>query len=466
MGLPHMDILFINPPWVRRKGNLWRGVASVMPPLGLAWMAAVLERDGHRVRILDAHAEGVGLDRIAARLVDFGRPELIGITATTCLIGNARQIAQAARATFPDARIVMGGVHPTVLPEEVLQEPAVDAVVRGEGEETIRELAAGRPLEAIDGVSFRDGERSVHNPDRALIRDLDSLPMPAYHLLPMHLYHPAVGAYRRLPAVSMLATRGCPGRCTFCYRIFGPRLRVRSGERLADEAAHLQERYGIREISFYDDTFTSVKPEVHAFCRAIRERRMDLTWCCFSRVDTVDEELLRAMKDAGCHQVMYGIESASNQILENINKRTDLARAIEAVRITQRVGIDVRAAFMLGNPGETVSTMEETLSFAIRLNPELAIFNVTTPFPGTEIFEWAERNGLLRTKDWEEYDLAGPVMDLPTVSADEIRAFYRRAHRRFYMRPSYMLRRLCRLRRPSELAQAFRALKILLRLGS
>jgi radical SAM superfamily enzyme YgiQ (UPF0313 family) len=459
-----MRILLINPPWVRQKDNIWNNVASIMPPLGLAWIAAVLEQDGHHVRILDAHAERLDLERISSRLGSLGDFDLIGITATTALIVNALQIARITKVKYPRAHIVLGGVHPTVLPDEVLREPAVDIVVRGEGENTMRDLAAGKPIDQVQGISYRGRYAIRHAPDRPLIRDLDALPFPAYHLLPMNKYHPAPGASKRHPTISMLATRGCPGRCTFCYRIFGPRLRVRSGLKIAEEVKYLHENFGIREICFYDDTFTVAKRQVYAFCRAIEAMGIDLAWVCFSRVDTVDEALLRCMKKAGCHQILYGVESASPEILRNIGKRTDLERIEKNIQLTKKVGIDVRISLMLGNPGETEQTMRETLQYAIRLDPDVAMFNITTPFPGTDMFHWAEQNGYLITKNWEEYDLAHPVMDLPTVSAKKIQEFYRRAYRKFFLRPSYLIRRVSHITNPASFMDACRALGAILRM--
>jgi radical SAM superfamily enzyme YgiQ (UPF0313 family) len=483
-----MKVLLVNPPWHLRRGNIWRDTASVMPPLGLAWIAAVLELHGHQVQILDAHAERCTLEAVRARLAAMGDFDWVGISSTTSLIANALEIVRMAKARWPQSRVAMGGVHPTVLPEEVLAEPAVDVVVRGEGEETMKELVSGADFAGVLGISYRQDTATAgqgrdgperhgqdahathgqdaratgavrHNEHRPLIADLDSLPMPAYHLLPMARYHPAAGATKRLPAVSMLATRGCVGRCTFCYRIFGPSLRCRSGLALAQEARHLQERYGIREVCFYDDTFTAVKKEIREFCHGLREMKVDLTWSCFSRIDAVDEDTLRAMKEAGCHQIMYGFESASEEILRNVGKRVDLEQAAQAVRITRKVGIDIRAAFMLGNPGETEQTLEETLQYAMRLRPELVIFNITTPFPGTEMFDWADRQGLLKTRDWEDYDLAHAVMDLPTVSAEKVREFYQKAYRRFYLRPRYIAARLASIRSLSDVAQAIRGLR-------
>lgn len=460
-----MRILLINPPWViRSQKNVWRNVASVMPPLGLAWLAAVLEQDQHQVAILDAHAERLDVTAIVPWMCEHGPFDLVGITATTPLVGNALEIARQIKMKWPGVKVVLGGVHPTVLPAEVLSEPAVDLVVRGEGENTIREIADGRPREDIHGVSYRRDGQVVHNPDRELIRDLDSLPFPAYHLLPMHRYRPAAGAAKRTPATSVLATRGCPGRCTFCYRIFGDRLRCRSGAKVAEEVKLLQDRYGIREICFYDDTFTAVKREVRAFCQAVKDLKLDLTWSCFTRIDTFHEETFRMMKDAGCHQVMVGIESASQDILKNIHKKIDINNVEHVIRSMQKLGLGVRAAFMLGNPGETEASMEANIQFALRLDPDLVQFNITTPFPGTEMFQWADENHCLLTKNWEDYDLSRPVMKLDTAAPEVIQRFYDSAHRRFFLRPKFIMRRLWQLRSPTELVSAVRGLRMVLKL--
>ena len=452
-----MKVLLINPPWVvRSRKNVWRSVASIMPSLGLAWLAAVLERDGHHVKILDAHAEHLGLEGVVPWAREHGPFELLGITATTPLIGNALALAKLLKAEFPKARIVLGGVHPTVLPAEALAEAEVELVVRGEGEETLREIAAEKPLDQIAGISYRREGAVVHNPERKLIDDLDALPFPAYHLLPMKKYRPAAGVAKRLPATSMLATRGCFGRCTFCYRLFGHRLRCRSGQNVAVEARLLHDRYGIRELCFYDDTFTAVHREVRAFCLALQEMKLNLSWNCFGRIDTFDEETFRLMKTCGCHAVMFGVETCNREILKNIGKNLDPERVEGVVRAAQKIGLEVRLTFMLGNPGETVESMEENIKFAMRLEPDLAQFNITTPYPGTEMFEWAEKNHCLRTKNWAEYDLSVPVLELPTVSAEKVLQYYRQSHRRFYLRPRFVWKRLRRVRSLADLGSLLR----------
>jgi anaerobic magnesium-protoporphyrin IX monomethyl ester cyclase len=457
-------VLLVHPPWPdTTRTNFKRRVSGVLPPLGIASIAAVLEQDGHDVRILDAFAEHLTLGAIVSWVSANGPFDVIGISCVTVMAFNAYKIARHVKDEFPDTMVVLGGAHASQLPEESLGVQAVDVVVRGEGEETMRELAAGNPLNMIDGVSYRNEGSCVHNPDRSLIEDLDSLPYPAYHLLPMSKYRPPVGTCRRMPAISMLATRGCPGRCTYCCRLFGSRLRVRSGKSVAEQARMLQQQYGIKEIWFCDDTFTAVRSEVRAFCRTLGELRMDLTWSCFSRIDTFDEETFRMMKASGCHHVMFGVESCNRQILENINKNLDLDMVKYVLQTTREIGLEVRTAFMLGNPGETERTMEETIQYAIELDPDIAVFAISTPFPGTELFEWAEENNLLLTKNWDDYDRSIPVMNLPTVSNELVMDYYRKAHRRFFFRPAYIWKRLKKLGRLEYLSASVRGAVALLK---
>lgn len=448
-----MDVLLINPPWVKENfKNIWRKVASCMPPLGIAYIAACLEREGVDVEISDLQAERVSVAETRSRIAQYKQPAWIGITATTPLIYNALEIAEICKNLFPDSKVVFGGVHPTVMCEEVLSNENVDYVVRGEGEETFSQLVKGASKEKISGLSYKVSGEIIHNESRPVIENLDSLPFPAYHLLPMARYYPALGAYKRLPAISMLTTRGCPGKCTFCYgAMFGRKIRAMSPRRIVDNILLLKQDYGIREISFYDDTFTTFKKKVRKLCQIIINEKIDLTWSCFSRVDCVDLETLRMMKSAGCHQIMYGIESADEAILKNINKKTNLGRVKEAIALTKKAKIDVRAAFMLGSPGETLQTMRATMRFAIDLEPDLVVFNITTPYPGTQMFQWAKAMGYLKTFDWTKYDLATPVMELPTVDAKQVEHCYRIAHRHFYLRFPYLVNRLTQMRSVTDL---------------
>lgn len=451
-----MDVLFINPPWYKKSGNIWKKVSACLPPFGLTLLAPLARNTGFSVSILDCNALKLGLDQIKKYLPE-SQPRFVGITATTILINNALEIAKIVKDKYPKTRVIIGGVHATVAPQEVINSPDVDYIIMGEGEETLLELLSEKNPAEIQGVGFKKNEVSVINPPRLMIKDLDVLPFQAYDLLSMDKYYPAVGSYKRKPSFGMITSRGCPGRCTFCNGdLFGATIRFRSAEKIIEEIKLLQKNYGIKDIVFYDDTFTSNRKRIKDFCNLILQKQMDLTWSCFSRVDTVDFETLQLMKKAGCHQIMYGVESADPQILDNLNKRISLEKVKETVSFTHQAGIATRLSFMIGNPGETEETVKKTIQYAIALDPDFAMFNITTPYPGTAMFRWAEKNNLLIHKNWDKYDLSAPVMRLSTISSEKILYYYRKAYRQFYMRPRYILKRLLKIRNFQDFINNFR----------
>ncbi len=439
-------VLLINPPHSIADGNIWKNIDRALPPLGLACIAAYLEQKGEQVKILDLQVEHLDFFLFREFLRSL-RPEYIGISATTVEIEAAFTLARLAKDILHQSKIILGGVHASILPEEALMRPDVDFVIRQEGEITLHELVNAKPLATIAGLSYKEGAMCRHNADRAFIENLDAMPLPAYHLLPMKKYRPSLGNYKRLPASSMVTARGCPGRCTFCYTgILGKKIRARSAQSLLEEVKLLQKDYGIREISFYDDTFTALRVNVLDFCERIVKEKIDISWSCMSRIDFVDSEVLSMMRRAGCHQIGYGIESSNCRILEQIGKRIELGQAEKAVKLTQAAGIDVRVMFMLGNPGETEGSMRQTIRFAAGLNADVAIFNITTPYPGTEMYEWASSRGYLAQLEWNKFDLSHVVMNLPTVSAEKIYQCYRQAYKTFYFRLPYIARRFLKIR--------------------
>ena len=445
-----MSVLLINPARVIRVGNVWRKINPELPPLGLGYIASFLEKQGIEVKIIDLGVEDINYFGLQDMIMEMN-PDFIGITANTVLIKSALEIAAVVKKSLPESKVIMGGVHPTIFPDEVLSNPCVDYVVRNEGEITLMEIVSGKPVGEIHGLSYKIGDKHIHNPVRPFIENLDDMPHPAYHLLPMWKYHPSLGNYKRLPAASTITSRGCPGRCTFCYTgAHGKRIRFRSAENILDEIKLLIRNYGIKEICFYDDTFTANKGNVRRFCRLIVQENVDITWTCMSRIDFVDEETLSLMKIAGCHQIGYGIESADEGILNNIEKPIPLDEVQKVVKLTQKCGIDVRAMFIFGSPGETEETMKKTLDFAIKINPDLVVFNVTTPYPGTEMFAWAKEKGYLNTTDWSKYDLSRCVMNLPGLEPSLVEKFYIMAYRKFYLRPSFLLKSLFKLKTPMD----------------
>ncbi len=458
-------VLLINPPWVIGEDkSLWNDVAACWPSLGLAYIAAVLERAGHSVKYLDYSAEHYTVGDTALALGRYQEKfDFIGLTATTPLIDNALAIAGQAKEIFSDVKIVIGGVHASVLPDEVMANPAVDFVVIDEGEETMLELVNGREVSQILGLCYKQGGQVIKNDLRPLIPDLDKIPSPAYHLLPMDKYYPSVGFYKRLPAMVLLGTRGCFGRCTFCYRAFRGVARKRSAENIINEIKILQRDYGIKEFSFYDDTFTLFKDVVKEFCDIIEKEKIDITWSCFTRADKIDEDLLRAMKRAGCHSILFGVESADEQILKNIKKGISLDKIIEAVKLARRVGIETRAGFMIGNQGETEETIKKTIDFAIKLDPDEVQFNIATAYPGTELFAWAKERGYMKSFNWSDYTMSNVVFELPGLNKARMQFYYELAHRKFYFRPKIILRRLSHVRNWTQLMQEIKGALILLK---
>ncbi|MBU2037076.1 B12-binding domain-containing radical SAM protein [Patescibacteria group bacterium] len=448
-------VLLINPPWViGENNNLWKSVASCWPSLGLAYIAAVLEKAGHTVKYLDCSAERLTVkDTIEKIRVKGEKFDFVGLTATTPLINNALAIASGVKAFLPGAKIVLGGVHPSVLPDEVMAHDNVDYVVIDEGEETMCELANGKNPMEILGLCFKQKNRVIKNELRPLIKDLDAIPSPAYHLLPMDKYYPAVGSYKRLPAMIVLATRGCPGRCTFCYRTFRGVLRKRSVKSILEEIKTLQRDYGIKEFMFYDDTFTMFRELIREFCETIIREKIDIIWSCFTRVDCVDESLLFLMKKSGCHLVLIGVESADEQILKNVNKKISLTQAVNFIKMARRVGLETRAAFMFGNQGETEETIKKTIDFAVELDSDEVQFNIATPYPGTEFFCWAKEREYIKSSNWDDYSYANIVLELPGLNQEKLQYYYELAHRKFYFRPKIIFRRFCHIRSWAQLKQ-------------
>ncbi|MES0338372.1 MAG: radical SAM protein [Candidatus Magnetobacterium sp. LHC-1] len=438
-----MHFVFINPNRALARSSIWSVINSITPPIGLALLSALLEHHGHQSQIIDAMALNLDVSGVLS-VMDVHTDSIVGITATTPDMDMAVKIASAVRSRYPHVRLLMGGVHPTIYHEELVRSGICDLVIRGEAEGAIVALANEHPLEDIANLTWRTADAQVvQNPQSNDFADLNTLPMPSYAKLPMRMYHSALGSARRAPSIGMITSRGCPGKCTFCFSsMFGSRVRVTAAEGVFEHILHLRSVYGIREISFYDDTFTANRKRVEQLCNMLIAEGVNISWSCFARVDTVSPDILKLMKAAGCHQIMYGFETVEDDILRAINKKVTSNRYGDVIRWTRDAAIDIRGAFMLGLPGEGPGGMTKTIAFSKAIDIQFAIFNITTPFPGTALFQWAMDNGYIKHTHWSHYDMAHAVMELPCVSAAEVEAAYKRAYREFYLRPRYVLNRL------------------------
>ena len=436
-----MKVLFVNPPQTASK---YKFMGVIAPPLGIAYMAGVLQENNIDVEILDASAEDMDFKDVEKELLK-RKPDLVALTALTPTIGRALETAQVVKETLPDSIVVMGGYHPTFNFIETLEDENVDIVIRGEGEyimlNLVQALENQSSLHDVKGIVFEDknSKEIVVNPEAPLIQDLDELPFPALNLLPMK-------KYRLLDMdthmTTMITTRGCPMQCSFCSSaaMHGKKIRERSVENIVDEIEYLKTNYDIDTIAFMDDTFTLKKRKVMAICDEILKRNIEIMWGCTSRVDTLDEKLLKKMKEAGCITIFIGVESADQQQLDNICKNTTIAKIENAFKIAHKLKIRTIASVALGMPGDTKEIMNKTVKFVHKLKPNYAIYSLATPYPGTRFYKEAFEKNLIKIKDWSKYTLITPILETIDCSLNDMRKIQAKAFMKFYLRPHYIIR--------------------------
>lgn len=429
-----MKIVLVHP-----APKIWTRAALV--PLGLAYIAAYLEKnDFGDIKVVDYNVEP------NARLP---KADIVGITATTPLIKSAWKIAK--RAKKMGAITIIGGPHVSALPEESANLPQVDFVCLGEGEKTVLEFCQAieggkKDLEEIKGLCFKKGGRMIYTRPRPFINDLDSLPFPAHHLFKFHLYtssQPLIST--RKPAMGILTSRGCPFGCKFCYKeTFGRTWRPRGVENVLAEWEYLVKELKVAEIALMDDGFNIDIDRAIKICQEIKRRGLVIPWRAHNgiRADRAPKRLLRAMKESGCYIISFGVESGAQRVLDLIGKNLRLKDVIETFEACRELGILTMAFFMIGNPGETRQEIEKTINFSVELDPDFAQFSVTTPFPGTPIFDLIERNGRMKITDWDKYsqfDQKG-FFDYGELKAKEVAKLGSQAYKRFYLRPKTLLR--------------------------
>lgn len=404
----------------------------------------MLRREGFKVRIIDDMVENLNFETLIKRVKN---SIMVGITSTTPTFNSALKYARKIKEVLPDIFVVLGGVHVTFRPLDAAKNDFVDAVCVSEGEETIVEVAekveAGKTLEDVKGVVYRSENEIVDNGPRGFIRDLDSLPFPAYDLMPLERYS-LFG--ERLEQFPMITSRGCPFACRYCSSslFMGHRFRVRSAENVVDEIEWLVSDFNAKHIAFSDDTFTLSRRRVEAICDEIRRRGIDVEWSCSSRVDTTNEDMLKKMKEAGCSAIYFGVESASPRILDFYRKKIDSEKVRRAVTLARKYGIRVICSFIIGAPMERKEEMRATLKFALELDPDYAQFSVLTPYPGTEIFDEAERKGWILSRNFDDFTAGKPVLKNFFMSPQEISRFLKYCYLRFYLRPKFILREVKR----------------------
>ncbi|HEU4712560.1 MAG TPA: radical SAM protein [Pyrinomonadaceae bacterium] len=439
-------VLLVNPPYFEHVfgRSVIRGAVSPGTiVMSLATVAPAVRQAGQTVRLLDLNLEPQPEARFIAELQQF-RPRYLGFTFTTSIFHIAKHYAAMTRRLAPEATLICGGHHASLMPQDVLRDSEFDVVVRGEGDFTLAEIVSGKPLHEIQGITFKE-DGVVHSTSpRPLIADLDSIPFPALDLYEAPRYcHPRFMA-RRNPVAYMETSRGCYGACNFC-NARRTKLRRKSVDRVLEEMKFILS-LGFNEIHLADDLFTADLKRVKEICRKIIQQRLDISWYPRAgvRVDHVDKELFELMKRAGVWSVPFGIESGNEQILKRIGKNTTLPQIREAVRLARAAGLTTEGYFMIGHPDETIDTIKQTISFSQSLGLDYAKFTINTPLPGTPLFDEWDRAGVIKTKDWSKYNFHTPPKELydhPNLDWTEIDEYYRKAMRSFYFRPSYMVQR-------------------------
>lgn len=458
-------VLLIFPPYsLEEEFAGLSAVGNMQPPLGIGYIGAVLEKAGFEVKIIDAPPLGWGQKKIVAEAKDWA-PDYIGLSVSTVDFPKSVKLARTLKKVLA-IPIIIGGPHVTALPEEVLAYTCFDVGVLGEGEvtivELIRSLAAGRRLSSVKGIAFREKGKVIKTLPRPFIDDLDGLPLPARHLMPkLSLYHPTPATYKKLPVGSMITSRGCPNRCSFCFRgVFGHRWRFRSPLEVVGEMESLLDNFGAQEIRIWDDTFNADIDRVKEICRLIIKRGLRFSWTCLGRVNRADKKMFELMKKAGCWQISYGIESGNDLILASLQKGITKTMVKKAIELTYQTGIQSLGFFILGLPGETEATMRETIDFAKSLPLSAANFSLATPYPGTDLWFLARKAGFLTKVAYDKL-----VVNLPPkptfvpdgLSGERLLAYEKMAYREFYRRPKFLFRQLGQIQSLPELVRKMKA---------
>lgn len=443
-------ILFVNAPscFNSYAGTRINAVVQVYPLLSYSILAAVARRAQNSVSVLDL---GIILDwkkALIARLDEF-RPDFICMTSTTTIFPEVANISFLIRKLVgEEIKLVLGGPHATALPQESLELSAFDVVITGEGENPLMKLIDGVSLKDIPGISYREAGNIQTVGGRDFVKDLDSLPFLAFDLFPLKQYKCSKIIARCYPLVNYMTSRGCPYQCTFCnHNIFGAQIRYKSPHLVVEEIKQIL-RLGIKEVRIIDDAFTFNMPRAKLICELIIREKLKFLWTLSAglRVDSFDLEFLKLAKKAGLYQVALGFESGEQTSLDSINKGIAVEQSSKAMELVRKAGLESVGFFMLGLPADTEESMQKTIDLAVKLSPTYGKVAVTIPFPGTSLFTDYEKRGLIKSRNWELYNLHS-LQDIychPNLDIKTIRRYYNKFYNAFYLRPGYLLASLYR----------------------
>jgi radical SAM superfamily enzyme YgiQ (UPF0313 family) len=454
-------VYFLNPPAadgvrIVREGRCMQregAWSAVWAPISLALSAAVVREAGHEAALNDCIVEELDFPDLQRIVADW-RPDLVLLNTATPSIESDLSAAAAIKEVCPDCRIAAFGIHPMVYPEACLEQAlALDYVIIGEPEQAIRDLADAleqeRGVEKVQGIVYREGNGVVRTPERPPLRNLDSLPFPAWDLVDRTRYRMP---FTDEPFLLVATGRGCPYYCHICAdtTFYGHQLALKSPDRIVDELEWVGREFGIVDFLFWSESFTINRRFAKTVAERIIARGLQVRWVCNSRVDNVDAELLYKIRKAGCWMIGYGIEGGTQSTLDRMNKGATLEQAREAVRLARRAGLEVTGHCIVGYPGETIEDMRQTVRFAMELDLDFAQFYCAVPFPGSELLRQAEEQGWIASRDWTRYEQNYSVLRTPEFTPEDVERLRRQAYRQFYLRPKVILRTLRRLRTPAQ----------------
>ena len=468
-----MKALLINPP---RENEIVGNNPSIIeeergynPPLGILYIAAyVEEQTGHEIAVIDAQVEELSYGELGERIAGFA-PDVVGISAMTLCLFDVMKVIETVSVVAPGAKIVLGGPHVHLYPDETIELKGVDYLILGEGEVSFVKLLDAiegkAALGEVKGLVYREDGKVVKTGMSELVADLDIFPHPARHLVPYEKYTSILSEQN--PITTMFTSRGCPYKCTFCDRPhLGKRFRARSAESVVDEFIKCKEM-GIKFVLVYDDTFTVNKKRVMEVCELLIEKNVGLNFDIRARVDTMNTEMLKILKAAGCTGIHYGVESGTDRILGILDKAINLELVKKVFKETMDEGMKTLGYFMIGCPTETREEMDETINFACRLKADYVHMTVLTPFPGTKIYDMALAEGVIKTDVWREF-AANPSADfVPPIyegiyTREELMAILMQGYKKFYVRPGYIFNKVLELRSAKQFKKYVKAgLKVL-----
>jgi radical SAM superfamily enzyme YgiQ (UPF0313 family) len=452
-----MKILFINPRYYEE--NYRYKVNKLSPPLGMALLASMLRLNNHEVIILDLEALKSTLDEQIGTITNFG-PDIIGVFGTSPIISSIKESIKFLKSNLPNSIIIVGGPHATLFPTDFFKDGFdTDFVFKGEAEysivEFVNQLMMHKKIvfpEKIEGIAFKQNEHVYIHPLTPKIENLDSLPFPSYDLLPLEKYF-ETGSSEKV--ITMMTSRGCPNKCIYCADpvLYGHKFRHRSAKSITKEIEHLSKNYEIKHIVFYDANFNANKERVKQICTELIDANLDITWRARVRADNLDRETVDLMKKAGCTELSLGVESGSDRVLKIIKKKETKQEIRTAFNIIKEFELWTVGYFMFGIPGETKDDAEETIQFAIELDPDWALFSTATPLPGTEFLKMVKDTNCLISNDLGNFkaNFDTPVVSYKNFSNSDINLYVNKAYENFYLRKEWLINRLRKTTKSSQI---------------